>query len=89
MTARATGTAAWSGWVEEQCLAGIFCGREVRKWLVVVRLSAAYVVFGIEGLDAADELRERLLYACFGDGGITKRHREEHSILGNGGEARD
>ena len=44
-------------------------------------LSATDVILGVKRLNAADELREGTLHTAFCDGGVAKRHGEQHPIL--------
>ena len=90
-SASQSATGAHTGWTElrwhqEQILSHIFLLREIRKALLFLcDLHTTCIVFGIEGLNASNELRQALLHARFGDVLITVGELEKFFVVTDGG----
>src|SRR6202008_780186 len=85
MATRAAGSALVDR-AEEDLFPVILAGGEIRKRLRVRHGGSPAVVFGVEGLDAANELSEGVLDSRLVDGGRAKSEVEEDRIFRNGGE---
>ena len=80
---------ALRGWTKVKLLPAILAGREVWKWLGIRRQGPANIVFGIEGLNAANELCDGVLDPRLVDRRGAENEVKEHWIFLSRGEPRD